>query len=498
MITVDDDTPIATAGTSTGTVDEDGVVEGIADAGPGDGIAGGTGDVAGQATVATGSVTALFQSGADEPLSYGFTGNAVTTLQALGLTSGGVALSYAIAADTVTASAPAGNTVFTFQLTAAGNWTFTLVDQLDHAAGNAENDLTINLGAIVQATDFDGDSVSGNATGLVITVDDDTPIATAGTSTGTVDEDGVVEGIADAGPGDGIAGGTGDVAGQAMVATGSVTALFQSGADEPLSYGFTGNAVTTLQALGLTSGGVALSYAIAADTVTASAPAGNTVFTFQLTAAGNWTFTLVDQLDHAAGNAENDLTINLGAIVQATDFDGDTVVGNATGLVITVDDDTPIATAGTSTGTVDEDGVVEGIADAGPGDGIAGGTGDVAGQATVATGSVTALFQSGADEPLSYGFTGNAVTTLQALGLTSGGVALSYAIAADTVTASAPAGNTVFTFQLTAAGNWTFTLVDQLDHAAGNAENDLTINLGAIVQATDFDGDTVSAMPPAW
>ena len=64
-------------------------------------------------------MAALFQSGADEPLTYGFTGNAVTTLQALGLTSGGVALSYAIAADTVTASAPAGNTVFTFQLTAA-------------------------------------------------------------------------------------------------------------------------------------------------------------------------------------------------------------------------------------------------------------------------------------------------------------------------------------------------------------------------------------------
>ena len=42
---------------------------------------------------------------------------------------------------------------------------------------------------------------------------------------------------------------------------------------------------------------------------------------------------------------ENDLTINLGAIVQATDWDGDTVTGNATGLVITVDDDTPIATA---------------------------------------------------------------------------------------------------------------------------------------------------------
>ena len=297
--------------------------------------------------VATGSVAALFQSGADEPLTYGFTGNAIATLQALGLTSGGVALSYAIAADTVTATAPAGD-VFTFTLIpATGAWTFTLVDQLDHAAGNAENDLTINLGAIVQATDRDGDTVSGNATGLVITVDDDTPIATAGTSTGTVDEDGVVEGMANAGPGDGIAGGPagdGDVAGQATVATGSVAALFQSGADEPLTYGFAANAVATLQTLGLTSGGVALSYAIAADTVTATAPAGD-VFTFTLIpATGAWTFTLVDQLDHAAGNAENDLTINLGAIVQATDRDGDTVTGNAAGLVITVDDDTPIAT----------------------------------------------------------------------------------------------------------------------------------------------------------
>ena len=57
-----------------------------------------------QATVATGNVSALFQSGADEPLSYGFTADAVATLQALGLTSGGVALSYAIVANTVTAS----------------------------------------------------------------------------------------------------------------------------------------------------------------------------------------------------------------------------------------------------------------------------------------------------------------------------------------------------------------------------------------------------------
>ena len=112
-----------------------------------------------------------------------------------------------------------------------------------------------------------------------LTLIDDAPIATANQVTGTVDEDGVLEGAANNGPGDGIAGGIGDVAGQAVVANGSVATLFQSGADAPLTYGFTANAVATLQALGLTSGGVALSYAIVADTVTASTAAGD-VFTF--------------------------------------------------------------------------------------------------------------------------------------------------------------------------------------------------------------------------
>ena len=88
------------------------------------------------------------------------------------------------------------------------------------------------------------------------------------------------------------------------------------------------------------------------NVLTASAGAGNTVFTFTLNpATGAWAFNLEDQLDHptldglAGDNTENELTINLGAIMQATDFDGDTVTGNAGGLVITVNDDTPIAVA---------------------------------------------------------------------------------------------------------------------------------------------------------
>ena len=114
----------------------------------------------------------------------------------------------------------------------------------------------------MQATDADGDTVTATGTVSVV-VDDDTPAAVAGTSTGTVDEDGLL---------DGIAGGIDDVGRRRrLVATGSVTGLFQSGADVPLSYGF--NTGGTLPA-GLTSGGVALSYIITADLITATAGAG--------------------------------------------------------------------------------------------------------------------------------------------------------------------------------------------------------------------------------
>ena len=505
VITVNDDTPIATINQLTGTVDEDGVVEGAANAGPGDGIAGGTGDVAGEIVLASGNVSTLFQSGADEALSYSLTTNG---LAALGLKSAGVTVTYAVAFDAVsstwllTASAGAGNTAFTFSLHATtGAYAFTLVDQLDHASGLNENDLTIALGTAINATDFDGDTVTAAANGLVITVNDDTPIATINQLTGTVDEDGVVEGAANAGPGDGIAGGTGDVAGEIVLASGNISTLFQSGADEALNYSLS---TTGMAALGLTSGGVAVTYAVGFDAgsstwlLTASAGAGNTVFTFSLHAAtGAYAFTLVDQLDHAAGLNENDLSIALGTTINATDFDGDSVTAAANGLVITVDDDTPIASINLLTGTVDEDGVHEGAADSGPGDGIPGGTGDVAGEIVLASGNVSALFQSGADEPLSYSLTTNGLT---ALGLKSGGVTVTYATTYDAgsntwlLTASAGAGNSVFTFSVQAAtGAYAFMLLDQLDHAAGQNENDLNIALGTAINATDYDGDSVTA-----
>ncbi|UVE43303.1 hypothetical protein KS461_17945 [Pseudomonas chlororaphis] len=454
VITVDDDTPTAAGTAVTGTVDEDGLANGIA---------GGVGDVAGQATNASGSVSGIFQSGADVPLSYTLLSD---TSGLPALSSGGVALTYSVLGDTLTAKAGAVD-VFTFSLSAAGAYSFTLLKPLDHPAGNNENDITINLGSLLRATDSDGDTVTAAAEKLVIIVDDDTPTATGLAEANTVDEDGLTNGIA---------GGVGDAPGEATIASGSVTGIFQSGADVPLSYSLSSN---TSGLPALSSGAVALTYSVLGDTLTAKAGAVD-VFTFSLSATGAYSFTLLKPLDHPAGNNENDITLNLGTLLQATDKDGDTVTAAAEKLVITVDDDTPTANGTAVTGTVDEDGLANGIA---------GGVGDVAGEATVASGSVTGIFQSGADVPLSYSLSSN---TGGLPALSSGGVALAYSVLGNTLTAKAGATD-VFTLSLTVAGAYTFTLLKPLDHAAGNDENDITLNLGTLLQATDKDGDTVTA-----
>ncbi|WP_230305723.1 enhanced entry virulence factor RtxA, partial [Legionella pneumophila] len=271
--------------------------------------------------------------------------------------------------------AATGDVVFNISVDGSGNVTLDQVRAVvhdnpldpDESTGptqlNAANLVTLTA----VATDKDGDSASATANiGLSFNFEDDGPVASTNKLTGVVDEDGLTGGIA---------GGVGDVAGQAVAASGNVATLFQSGADAPLTYSL--NASTSgLPAL--SSGGVALTYAVSGDTLTASA--GSTqVFTFTLNANGNYSFTLLAKLDHPAGADENDIAINLGSVIRATDSDGDTVTAAADGLVITVDDDTPIASANKLTGVVDEDGLTGGIA---------GGVGDVAGQAVAASGNV--------------------------------------------------------------------------------------------------------------
>ncbi|MDJ0642092.1 MAG: DUF5801 repeats-in-toxin domain-containing protein [Erythrobacter sp.] len=191
---------------------------------------------------------------------------------------------------------------------------------------NDENEQTFTLSATL--TDGDGDT---DTTSLTIVVDDDTPIAVDGNSAGVVDEDGLTGGID---------GGTGDVPGTDTVATGSVSSFFSAGADAPLTYSLS----TDTSGLGaFTSGGVAVTYSVSGNTLTASA--GTTpVFTLVLdSSTGDWTFTLLAPLDHAAGGDENDLFFDFAGLIIATDADGDEVLATAAVASVRINDDTPVA-----------------------------------------------------------------------------------------------------------------------------------------------------------
>ncbi|WP_409258761.1 DUF5801 repeats-in-toxin domain-containing protein, partial [Pseudomonas sp. Tn43] len=147
------------------------------------------------------------------------------------------------------------------------------------AKGTAHADFDIGGFTLVQA------SISKTEIGSKMIFEDDGPTATGTAVTGTVDEDGLANGIA---------GGTGDVAGEATTAGGSVTGIFQSGADTPLTYALSSD---TSGLPALSSGGVALVYSVVGGTLTAKAGvAGADVFTFSLTAAGVYSFTLLKPL----------------------------------------------------------------------------------------------------------------------------------------------------------------------------------------------------------
>ncbi len=206
-------------------------------------------------------------------------------------------------------------------------YTYTLNGAEAHAPGDGENNLFEQLTVVL--TDTDGSTASAS---LDVRIIDDVPHASCGVSSGQVDEDALKGGIE---------GGTFDVDGglgtTGTSATGSVASLFSSGADAPLSYSIANDAGLLPS---LTSGGTAVSYSIAGNTITATA-GGSPIFTFTLDAAtGTWTFELQGPIDHAPGSFENDSSIDFGGLIVATDADGDSVT--ATGSVsVTIDDDTP-------------------------------------------------------------------------------------------------------------------------------------------------------------
>ncbi|EIZ1317253.1 retention module-containing protein [Vibrio parahaemolyticus] len=346
--------------------------------------------------------------------------------------------SYVAAAD--------GNPVFTLVVKTDGSYNFTLEGPIDHAINSDE--LTLNFPII--ATDFDGDTTSAT---IPVTIVDDKPVIT-NVDAIQVDEDDLT--------------GIGSDQNDALSINGQFATT--QGSDGVVSYQLDASADPVA---GLTSQGVAVTMTETANpdgSFTYQATAGgNAVLTLIVNADGSYNFTLEGPIDHANGSDE--LTLNFPII--AIDFDGDT---SSAVIPVTIVDDQPTITNVDSI-TVDEDDL-SGVGSAQ--DGVV----SIDGKFTTTEGS---------DRVVSYQLDSS---TDPVTGLTSHGEAIvlvETANADGSFTYSATAdGNPVFTLVVNVDGSYNFTLEGPIDHAINSDE--LTLNFPII--ATDFDGDTSSAVIP--
>jgi hypothetical protein len=269
------------AGPASATVDDEGLAGGIA---------GGTGDVAGEAT--TFNDTLPFNFGPDGAGSIDFAAMAGQTAT-VGTET--VTYSWSDATHTLTATVTGGDrdgtSLFTVQVNpATGDYTVTLWDNVLHesldgqAGDNTENDATVALTFTV--TDSNGDSKSNT---LTVNFDDDTPVAQ----------------IAD----------TGVLSNQlGVVLTGDLNIV--PGADAPLAY--TLNLLEGAEVIGkdadgnpklFTSNGEPLTWHYDSTNGYWVAQDGNgPIFTVQVNTNGTYTVEVVGLLDGAKGQYQIDLS----------------------------------------------------------------------------------------------------------------------------------------------------------------------------------------------
>ncbi|THB74332.1 MAG: VWA domain-containing protein, partial [Desulfobulbaceae bacterium] len=523
VVGVENDIPEQAGRPVKGVVDEDDLDTDYSTGSESDGLADGP------AVKVEGSLSSLVKSGADEPVVFSFdtedgslSEDAKAFLEGQNLTSHGDELFYRIndngkLVGRAKDENDEGRAVFRLTLEENGDYKFVLLDQLDHPDGNGQNSLYIDLSAAVNATDFDKDTVNlgdfeygDDIPAFRIQVVDDVPVQAGEPVKGVVDEDDLDNANSTGTDSDGL----GD--GPAVTAQGSLSSLVQSGADEPVTFGFatdngslSDDAKAFLEGQSLSSQGDDLFYVINNNgKLVARAKDENddvrAVFRVTLDEDGNYKFNLLDQLDHPDGNGENSLYIDLSGAVEATDYDGDTVnlgdfdYGNYPAFSIEVVDDIPVKAGEPVKAVVDEDDLDNDLSTGTDTDGL----GD--GPAVTAQGSLSSLVQSGADEPVTFGFvtengslSDDAKAFLEGQNLSSQGDDLFYVINNNgKLVARAKDENddvrAVFRVTLEEDGNYKFNLLDQLDHPDGNGENSLYIDLSGAVEATDYDGDTVN------
>ncbi|EKP0309138.1 retention module-containing protein, partial [Aeromonas veronii] len=224
-------------------------------------------------------------------------------------------------------------------VTGAGqvSYSYTLGDNENHT--RPVNDTSLSESFSVVLIDSDGDTASDT---LDVTILDDTPTLAGG-------EEQFVRGLVHE---DALLSGNSEGSDQSVSATGlagTLNGLVNFGADGAGSFGL-GSDVSSLEGLDLTSGGVALSYSVAGNVLTASA-GGVPVFTLTVGADGSYSFTLSGQLDHPTADGDDGeqlagVGIDFSGVLTATDGDGDPLTGGfpAGSFAINVEDDVPTAT----------------------------------------------------------------------------------------------------------------------------------------------------------
>ncbi len=292
-----------------------------------------------------------------------------------------------------------GVTVFTFEITTGGAYTFTQILPLDHGDTSDDNDvISINFGVI--ATDADGDRTPSI---VRVQIADDAPVILSQIDQTTDETDFTPSGLV-------------------------VNGQFHADVGQDLlnnEYSANGNFVASgsLQNNVLSSGGVPITVTNTGDTYTGTA-GGVTVFVLTLnTDTGEYTYEQYLPLDHGNTNDPNDLmTLQFG--VEVVDFDGDTADGFIT---VNVLDDGPSLDAQTENTTLTDHG------DIGTNAGI----------------TVVDVTLSPTD-----------VSTSETL--TSNGVPVVITLVGNTYTGTAN-GQTVFDIEINDDGSYTFTQYDELD-----------------------------------
>ncbi|MEZ8152396.1 retention module-containing protein [Vibrio splendidus] len=343
----------------------------------------------------------------------------------------------------------------TFSSVVLGEYTFALLEELDHLPVQGNNDQIFTLPVIA----VDKDNTDSAVKPLTVTITDDVPTITDTTvaSTFVVDEDDL---------------------GALAQATGSFVTT--EGADQVEVYELRN--ISTLEAT-LSSGseGIKITEITgAANTTTyqgATDPGGTPIFTLVLTDDGAYTFTLLGPLNHATTPSNLD-TLTIPFDVVAVDGDGDD--SNQYVLPIEVLDDAPVMTAPTGETVVDEDDLT--------------GIGSDQSEDTIINGLFTV--DEGADGVVLYELVDE---DLVLTGLTSDGESLEWLAVSQNgttftyVAQTATSNEAVFEIIFDTSDNsYQFELFKPLKHPDGADENAIDLNFSVV--AEDFDQDQSNAI----